>query len=70
MQTSEEAGVTIQVYSIYIQASAQRIWEAITQPEWNSKYGYQAAQHFVLRPGGAYRAVPTEQMKAMACPKL
>ena len=68
MQSSHEAGVTVQVYSIYIQASAQRIWDAITQPEWTRQYGYQAAQTFVLRPGGAYHAEPNDQMKSMGLP--
>lgn len=70
MQASEEAGVTTQVYSIYIQASPQSIWDAITQPEWTSRYGYQAPQEFDLRPGGAYRAIPNEGMKAMGLPDV
>jgi uncharacterized protein YndB with AHSA1/START domain len=69
MQASEEARVTVQVYSIYIQASAQSIWDAITQPEWTRKYGYQAPQEFVLRPGGSYRARSNDQMKAMGLPE-
>ncbi len=29
---------TIQVYRIVIKASAQAIWDAITQPEWTERY--------------------------------
>lgn len=29
------ATTTIQVHQVYIKASPERIWEAITQPDWN-----------------------------------
>ena len=34
--------VTTQVYRVYIKASAQAIWDAITKPEWSRRYGYRA----------------------------
>ena len=34
---------TTQVYEVYIRASPQAIWDAITSPEWTVKYGYQGA---------------------------
>jgi len=44
MTTSTNANtdseVTTQVYRIYIKASAEAIWEAITDPEWTNRYGY------------------------------
>ena len=57
MATESKAGIaTTQVYKVYIKASPQAIWDAITSPEWTVKYGYQGAVEYELRPGGAYRA--------------
>ena len=52
-----------QVYRIYIKASAQAIWDAITKPEWTERYGYTNRADFDLRPGGAYKAYASEAMK-------
>jgi uncharacterized protein YndB with AHSA1/START domain len=54
---------TIQVYQVYIKASPEQIWDAITKPEWNQRYGYGAPGKFDLRPGGAYQATPSEAMR-------
>jgi len=66
--TSESGGTapTTQVYKIYIKASAQRIWDAITQPDWNSRFGYGGRGSFDLRPGGRYEALASEEFKAAA----
>ena len=34
MSTMTETGVT-QVYRVYIKATPEAIWDAITKPEWN-----------------------------------
>ncbi len=60
MSTSSE---TTQVYRIYIKASAQEIWDAITKPEWTERYGYTGLVDFDLRPGGAYKVRPTAPFK-------
>src|SRR5687767_14416315 len=39
------------VHQIYIRAAQQAIWDAITSPEWNAKYGYQAVSEYDLKPG-------------------
>ncbi|MGH8960221.1 MAG: SRPBCC domain-containing protein [Jatrophihabitantaceae bacterium] len=57
---------TTQVYRVYIRASAQAIWDAITQPEWTVRYGYTGHVHYDLKPGGAYTVNPTEQFRAAA----
>ena len=31
---------TTQVYRVYIKATPQAIWDAITKPEWTERYGY------------------------------
>ena len=72
MATESKAGVatTTQVYEVYIRATPQAIWEAITSPEWTVKYGYRGAMDFELRPGGKYRARATQQMCAMGLPEV
>ena len=56
--TETETTVTTQVYRVYIKAPPEEIWEAITVPEWNGRYGYRAAAQYDLQPGGAYRGSP------------
>lgn len=70
MTTSMETNVTTQVYRVFIKATPQAIWDAITTPEWTERYGYPGHSEYDLRPGGAYRAVPDEQMKAGGAPEV
>jgi uncharacterized protein YndB with AHSA1/START domain len=72
MPASTQASVngTTRVHEIYIRAPAQAIWDAITNPEWNAKYGYRSPQTYDLRPGGAYKAQATSQMLAMGLPQI
>ena len=65
MTTMTESTVTTQVHQVFIRASAQAIWDAITKPEWSSRYGYAARVEYDLRPGGAYRALPGAEMAAV-----
>ena len=60
---------TTRVHEIYIKAPAQAIWDAITTPEWNAKFGYRSPQIYELRPGGAYKAQANAQMLAMGLPQ-
>lgn len=57
--------IPTQIYEIYIKAAPQAIWDAITQPEWTARYGYQGPAEYELRPGGAYRASASQGMVAM-----
>ncbi|MBA2383876.1 MAG: SRPBCC domain-containing protein [Actinobacteria bacterium] len=66
--TTTGTAVTTQVYRIYIKAWPQAIWDAITEPEWNAKYGYPGAGEYDLRPGGKYLARADEQAQAMGMP--
>ena len=68
MTTMTETQRTTQVYRVYIKATPQAIWDAITTPEWTERYGYQAPAEYDLRPGGAYRGLATEEMKAYGAP--
>ncbi len=70
MSTPTDTMVTTQVYRVYIKATPQAIWDAITKPEWSDRYGYGGRVEFDLRPGGAYRALASEAMRAMGAPEV
>ena len=64
MATVMDSTPTMQVYRVFIQATPEAVWDAITKPEWNERFGYRCRQEFDLRPGGAYRGYANEQMLA------
>ena len=70
MSTKIETGVTTQVSRVYIKASPEAIWDAITDPEWNERYGYPGRSEYDLRPGGAFRAVAPPDAVAMGMPEI
>jgi uncharacterized protein YndB with AHSA1/START domain len=70
MTTMTESTVTTHVYQVFIRASAQAIWDAITKPEWTQKYGYRGIADYELRPGGRYLARATPEFQAMGMPEL
>ncbi len=53
----------VEVFQVSIKATAQAIWDAITSPEWNHRYGYQSPSEYELRPGGAFRTLSTAAMR-------
>jgi uncharacterized protein YndB with AHSA1/START domain len=61
---------TIQVYRVYIRATPEAIWTAITDPEWTARYGYCSPAEYDLRPGGAYRGLANEGMRAQGAPEV
>lgn len=61
---------TTQVFRIYIKATPQAVWDAITQPEWTERYGYGGRAEYDLRPGGSYRGLSSEAMRSMGAPDL
>jgi uncharacterized protein YndB with AHSA1/START domain len=63
--TTATATTTIQTYRVYIKATPQAIWDALTKPEWTVRYGYAPLVEYDLRAGGSYRALPNQGMKAM-----
>jgi uncharacterized protein YndB with AHSA1/START domain len=63
---AEAVATTTQVYKVYIKASAEKIWQAITDPEWTNRYGYTGYTHYDLRPGGALKVLPNDAFKAGA----
>jgi uncharacterized protein YndB with AHSA1/START domain len=68
--TDKAAGSSTQIFEIYIKASPERIWEAITAPEWTARYGYRGPVHYDLRRGGAFRAHAPPEMLAMGVPDV
>jgi uncharacterized protein YndB with AHSA1/START domain len=66
MTTVRASDDTTQVFRIYIKASAEAIWEAITDPEWTNRYGYTGYAHYDLRPGGPFQVVANDDFKAAA----
>ena len=70
MATDTKASVTTQVYEVYIRATPESIWEAITSPEWTTKYAYRGAAEYDLRPGGVYKAHATPQMCEFGLPEV
>jgi len=56
MTTMVEAK-TLQVYQVFIKAEPERIWEAITTPEFTQRYFHGTRADHELRPGGAYRVL-------------
>jgi uncharacterized protein YndB with AHSA1/START domain len=66
---STDTMTTTQVYRVFIKASPQAVWDAITKPEWTERYGYGALAEFDLRPGGVARGLASDAMKKAAADK-
>jgi uncharacterized protein YndB with AHSA1/START domain len=64
MTTTAQGATTTQVYRVYIKATPEAIWDAITKPEWTARYGYTGYVDYDLRPGGAYKVRPTPEFRA------
>lgn len=47
----------VHVYEIYIRASAERVWQAITDPAFTTRYFHRTAFESSLEPGAPYRMV-------------
>ncbi len=69
-QESLNPNSTTHIHEIYIKAEAAAIWDALTKPEWTSRYGYRALSNYELKPGGKFRCLANEQMKTMGLPEL
>lgn len=63
MTTETTTDLTTQVFRVWIKASPERIWAAITDPEWNGRYGYAAPSFYELKPGGSFHSTANDQMK-------
>jgi uncharacterized protein YndB with AHSA1/START domain len=62
---------TTQVYRVYIKAEPERVWAAITSPEWTDRYGYGGRIEFDrMEAGSPYRHYTSEAMRAMNAPDV
>lgn len=67
MTTTNEA---VQMYRVYIKATPEAIWDAITKPEWTERYGYTGLVDYDLRPGGEYKVRPPRSSGRRARPTV
>jgi uncharacterized protein YndB with AHSA1/START domain len=72
MTASTATSVTTQVYRVYIRATPQAVWDAITDPAWSERYGYGGRVGFDrdLRPGSHYEHETSAAMRAMGAPDV
>jgi uncharacterized protein YndB with AHSA1/START domain len=52
---------TTQVYQVFIKASPEQIWEAITTPEFTSRYFYGCKVDVKLERGGPFRGLSPDR---------
>ena len=62
MSTITEQKQATQVYRVFIKATPQAVWDAITKPEWTERYGYGGTVEYEMRKGGSYRHLPGADM--------
>jgi len=67
---SAAATATTKVFRIHIRATPEAIWDAITSSDWTTRYGYGTPVEYDLRPGGTYRALANDGMKAYGSPDV
>ena len=70
MTATTQTSTATQVYRVYLKATPESVWAAITDPDWTEKYGYGGRAEYDLRPGGAYRAHAGEEMRSMGAPDV
>jgi uncharacterized protein YndB with AHSA1/START domain len=67
--SADAATRTVQLFRVYIKATPEQVWEAITSPDWNGRYGYHSVSEYDLRPGGRFRSGATPEMLQMGAPE-
>jgi uncharacterized protein YndB with AHSA1/START domain len=70
MTSATRTATTTQVYRVYIKATPEAVWDAITKPEWTEKFGYGGRAEYDLRPGGVYRGWSSAEMRAGGAPDV
>lgn len=59
-----------QIHRIFINATPERVWAAITTPEFRRLYGYTGDVSYDLRPGGAYHHAASDEMRSLGMPEV
>ncbi|KAA2256326.1 transcriptional regulator [Solihabitans fulvus] len=70
MTASKEITATVHVSRVFIRATPEAVWKAITDPEWNGKYGYHFRADYDLRPGGDYRVHANDEARTAGAPEV
>ena len=65
MSSAATTATTTQLYRVWIKATPEAIWDAITSPEWTQKYGYGGLPEYDLEAGRPYVVRPSEPMASM-----
>ncbi len=65
-----ETDRTVQVHRIFIDAAPEKVWAAITTPEFSRLYGYQGDVSYDLREGGRFEHRASEEMKQLGMPDV
>jgi uncharacterized protein YndB with AHSA1/START domain len=60
----------VHVHEIYIRAPIGAVWDAVTSPEWNGRYGYRGVSQYELRAGGKFRCLASEEMRSYGLPEV
>lgn len=66
--TANDARNETQVFRVFIKATPQQVWDAITKPEWTDRYGYRGRAEFELKKGGKYQTRTPKAMLDMGAP--
>jgi uncharacterized protein YndB with AHSA1/START domain len=69
-ETETDRLTTVQVYRVYIRATPERVWKAITSSEWTERYGYGGGVDYDLRPGGRFQALASPELKRFGAPDV
>ena len=54
MSTMTETSLATQLYQVFIKATPEQVWDAITKAEFTEKYFYGSRISFDEKPGGAF----------------
>jgi uncharacterized protein YndB with AHSA1/START domain len=68
--TITEQAVATQTYKVYIKASSEAVWDAITSADETERYGYRSRSEDELQAGGAFQGYANEGMRAMGSPEV
>ena len=67
-ETETDRLTTVQVYRVYIRATPERVWEAITSPSGPSATATAAASTTTCGPAASSRPWPAPELKRFGAP--
>jgi uncharacterized protein YndB with AHSA1/START domain len=70
MSTATQAAVSVQTHRVWIRATPEQIWEALTEPAIVARYGYGGRIECDWELGSTFLAHSTDAMKAMGAPDV